>query len=277
MLYFELFAYGVSTTFTPADGAEAAQGSAVTFSGESGVIEPNEGHPEELPLRFEIASSEEALSKGSYLDSGAGRVSPGIKPERRKYSLTSSRVTTNTGDIYWQASFTHYLAKCGKTVTFNTGSGFSKPYVVSVVSPSETPTQVPSPGGGNTNYSKSTPTGLKVGVTASRLVHIGHTAVAYLVDCTATCTGKTSVQAWELRGRRKPASVRALAFGPRKVSITGTSGGNERFVMRFRGRALRELRSILRSGHEVKLVITASVKDSKGNPVHAQRVVLLKR
>lgn len=209
-----------------------------------------------------------------------GTASPSSGSGTVPYSFTSSKATENAGTVYWQVSFTRRIPHCnggkGETRTFPTSILGAKPHVLTVLEGGEIPRPVPIPGPGSTSESKASPTGLKVSITAAQLIHIGHPAIAYLVGCTAQCTGKTSFQAWQLRGRRKPLRVRALDFGPRTVSIQGATGGNERFNAHWRGRALKTLKSMLHGGHEVKLVVTAKVADSKHNSVQVQRVILLK-
>ncbi len=273
---YELYAYAVSTTLRPETGAEVAQHSTVTFTGEG-----------EAPLTFEVASSEAALAHPD-IDSGTGTSGPGT--ETTKWTFTSTKAASTAGTIYWQVSFTRKLTQCGgETRTYTTTGLGATAHTLSVISAAELPTPAPateapppssSPGatnGPNTSWSAATPTGLRVGLTASRLVHIGHPAVAYLVDCTAACEGKTSFTAWQLRGRHKPRALRSLDFAAHKVSMTGATGGNVRYTAHFRGRALKQLRSILRAGGEVKLQLSARVKDTKGNFVQVQRVLLLKR
>jgi hypothetical protein len=260
----ELESEGKSDT-QPPNGAEVPQHSAATLSGESGV-----------PLSFEIAPGVEERAgkqalKHPLIDSGTGTASPGTNAT--KYTFVSTKATSIARTVYWDAAFTAELKHCeSPTMTFRTN-----PRALEVIGHSEEATPPPPVESRTTTYSPPSPTGLKVGITASRLVHIGRPAVAYLVDCTAACGGQTSVRAWELRGRGKPVRVSALDFGPRAVSIPGSSGGNQRFTQRFRGRALKKLRGMLRGGHEMKLVVTATVKDSAGDSVQAQRVILLKR
>jgi hypothetical protein len=280
---YDLLGLGISSTLVPASGAEVTQHSPVTFSGESPTSE-SEGKQSEFPLAFEIGTSIETNSEGQevvahpYLDSGAGTKSAGSSSSSFRYSFTSAKAAASVRTIYWQASFTASLPHCnggkGETRTFNT-SQLAKPHMLRVVAPGEQPAPVPQCPS-CTSFSPPSATGLKVGITAARLVHIGHPAVAYLVDCTGPCTGKTSFKAWQLRGRHRAVRAKALDFGPRAVSIGASAGGNERFTAHFRGRALKTLRKMLRGGHEVKLVVSANVKDAKGNPVQTQRVILLK-
>jgi hypothetical protein len=174
--------------------------------------------------------------------------------------------------VYWDASFSRSLPACGGAPqTFLTGARS-----LQVISAGEMAPPIPSPGGNNTNYSAPTATGLKVGVTAARVVR-GHAAVAYLVDCTAQCSGRTYVHAWVLRRHTRALRARQFDFGPRKVSISAASGGNQRFTVRFGGSALRQLRSMLRGGGELKLVVTAAVKDSAGHGAQAARTILMHR
>jgi hypothetical protein len=274
---FELYAAGVGQTLTPPSSAEAAQHAPVTFAGETAPIERSSGRKEAVALSFEIASSESAVSNPD-VDHGAGTLGPSGQPERQTYSFTSTRATARLGTLYWQASFTLPMEKCkGELHRFNTGGGFGQVQQLAVVKAEEKPPPPPPPGTpGATTNSPPTPSGLSVGITASPLVHIGHTAVAYLVDCTKPCSGQTYIKAWQLRGHRKPVRAAALDFGPRNVAIKGGSGGNQRFVEHFRGQVLKKLRSLLRGGHEVKLVVTAKVKDGSGNTVQVQRPILLK-
>lgn len=283
--FYTLYSYGVRSTLTPAEGTEAQVHSSVTFSGESAFGEPEPGKRVELPLSFQVGTSVERNAEGEevvahpYLASGSGTASPGGSPETRRYSFTTGKATGNPGTVYWQASFTTNLASCnngkGETKTYTTSS-VGKPLTLAVVSPTETPAPIPT-GPGNESSSSPNSEGLKIGITSAPVVHIGHPAVAYLVDCTIQCTGQTSFQAWQLRGRHKPVRVKALDFGPRSISIGGSSGGNERFTAHFRARALKKLRSMLRGGGEVKLVVTAKAKGPKGSTVQTQRVILLKR
>ena len=59
--------------------------------------------------------------------------------------------------------------------------------------------------------------------------------------------------------------------------MKGASGGNVRYTDHFRGRALKQLRRILRGGGTVKLQVSARVKDTQGNFVQVLRTILLKR
>jgi hypothetical protein len=268
---YELYTYALElenegrSNTQPPNGAEVPQHGAATLSGESGT-----------PLTFEIAPGVEErggrqVLKHPLIDSGTGTPSPGTNAT--KYTFVSTKATSIARTVYWDAAFTAELKHCeSPNMTFRTN-----PRALQVIGHGEEPTPPPPVEPGTTTYSPPSPTGLKVGITASRLVHIGRPAIAYLVDCTATCGGQTSIRAWELRGRAKPVRVSALDFGPRAVSIVGSSGGNQRFTQHFRGRALKKLRGMLRAGHEMKLVVTATVKDSAGHSVQAQRVILLKR
>jgi len=274
---YEIYAYAVGTTLRPESGAEVAQHSSVSFSGES-----------ENPLTFEFASSETGLVHPD-IDSGVGTASAGTNTT--KYTFTSARVAANAGTVYWDASFSRKLPHCGnESHTFNTSSLGAPALKLAVVPtsglpvPPPGPEAPPGPGGStgpvqgkNTSWSAASPTGLRVGITSSMLVHIGHPAVAYLVDCTGACEGKTSFTAWQLRGKHKPRLIKLLGFGPRTVSMKGTSGGNVRYTDHFRGRALKQLKSILRAHGTVKLQVSARVKDTQGNFVQIQRAILLKR
>ncbi len=274
---YEIYAYAVGTTLKPESGAEVTQHSAVSFSGES-----------ESPLTFELASSEAGLVHPN-IDSGVGTASSGTNTTR--WTFTSTKAAAKPGTVYWDASFTRKLAHCGsEPQTFNTSSLGAPAHTLGVVASSELPSTPPGtepppgPGGPagptqgkNTSWSAASPTGLRVGITSSTLIHIGHPAIAYLVDCTAACEGKTSFTAWQLRGKHKPRLVKGLGFGPRTVSMKGASGGNVRYTDHFRGRALKQLKRILRGGGTVKLQVSARVKDTQGNFVQVQRTILLKR
>jgi hypothetical protein len=268
--FFELASAAISLTLSPGISSEAFQHQPITFAGES-----------PFPLTFRVASSESRLAHPD-VDSGAGTASAGEKATR--WSFTSSKAVAKLGKFYWSATFTQNLPNCaggkGEVRTFSTAALGAPARSFVVLPASEEPeklTVLPCTAA-YTECSPPTPTGLRTRITAKRLVHIGHPAVAYLVQCTAACSGKTSFKAWELKGRHKAIRERALDFGPRQVSITNGGGGNERFIAHFRGSALRTLMSVLRSNHEIKLQITARVKDSKGNYVQAPaRVVLLKR
>jgi hypothetical protein len=290
LLLYEFLAYGVGTTLAPASGAEVVQHSAVTFTGESASTEPEPGKREEIPLSFQVSTSKtrdaekREVPAPPYLASGVGTASPNPGSGTVPYSFTTSKATENPGTVYWQASFSRRLPHCnggkGETKTFPTSILGAKPHALTVLKGEEEPERLPPchpPTPICISESPETPGKLKVSITAAQLVHIGHPAVAYLVGCTVKCTGKTSFQAWQLRGRHKALRVRALDFGPRSVSITAAAGGNERFTAHWRGRALKTLRSMLRGGHEVKLVVTAKVVDPEHNPTQVSRVILLKR
>ena len=276
---YELYAYAVGTTLTPESGTEVTQHSAVSFSGES-----------ETPLTFRIASSEAGLAHPD-IDSGVGTTSQGASTT--KYTFTSTKAAAAARTAYWDVSFTHKLANCGNEErTFSTSALGAPARTLIVVSASEiapappAPEPPPAPGpapgpvgstnGKTTSWSAASPTGLRVGITSSTLIHIGHPAIAYLVDCTAACEGKTSFTAWQLRGKHKPRLIKLLGFGPRTVSMKGASGGNVRYTDHFRGRALKQLKQILRGGGTVKLQVSARVKDTQGNFVQAQRATLLR-
>jgi len=273
---YELYAYAVGTTLKPESGAEVAQHTAVSFSGES-----------ESPLTFELASSEAGLAHPD-IDTGTGSSSAGASTT--KWTFTSTRAASKEGTVYWDASFTHKLTHCNnETRRFTTSSLGAPARTLGVVPtgdippPPPGPEPAPPPGptgptkGKNTSWSAASPTGLRVGITASELVHIGHPAVAYVVGCTAVCEGKTSFTAWQLRGRHKPRLIKLLGFGPRTVSMKGSSGGNQQYTDRFRAKALKKLKAILRARGTVKLQLSARVKDASGNFVQVQRVMLLKR
>jgi hypothetical protein len=285
LFLYELVAYGVGTTMSPPNGGEAPERSAVTFSAESPSPEPEPGKQEQIPISFEVGTAIKTVEGqevvANDLVSGAGSPSAGTNPGGTRWSFTTSKATGNRGTIYWQASFTRNLTNCnggkGEKRTFTSSALGGKPHSLTVIPVSEQPLPIPHEECGVTTTCTPPVGALGVRITASQLLHIGHPAVAYLIGCTVQCTGQTDFQAWQLRGRHKPGRMRALDFGPRTVSIAGPSGGNQRFVAYFRGRALKKLRSALRGGHEVKLVVGVKVKDQKGDAVSAQRVILLKR
>jgi hypothetical protein len=256
-LLYELYAYAVGMRMIPESGAEVGQRSSVALSSES-----------ETQLRLNVASSEAGLARPD-IDSGAGTAGPGTDTTR--WTFNSTKATARPGTVYWDASFTRPLPSCGGGIeTFRTGAR-----ALQVISAAEMPPPIPSPET-NTTYSAPTATGLKVGITAARVVR-GHASVAYLVDCTAQCSGRTYVHAWVLRGHKRALRARQFDFGPRNVSISAPSGGNQRFTVRFRGSTLKQLKSMLHGGGELKLAVTAAVKDTAGHGAQAARTILMHR
>jgi hypothetical protein len=246
------------TPLSPAEKAQAPQDSAVTFTFGAGL--------EATTLRFEAASSQSLLSTPD-IDSGTATAQPG------KFTFTSTKVTAKAGTLYWAFSFTHALKACGgELATYTTP--VRKLEVIGTGGPSET-----SSSGSTTNWSPATTSSfhLRVGITAARALRVGPPTVAYVIDCTAACSGHTSVQAWQVRRRhRKTTRAAALNFGPKGVSIKPSSGGHERFSQRYRGGALKKLRSMLQAG-EVKLQVSVAVKDASGKSASAQKVIWLRR
>jgi hypothetical protein len=249
-----------NTPLSPADKLRVQQGSAVTFAFEHEL--------EATTMKFEAASSQALLSTPD-IDSGTATLQPG-RPGR--FTFTSTKVTAHPGTVYWSFSFSHTLKNCNdETQTYSTpvrtlevvGTGGSN--------------GSPEHGGPETSPPTNSPAHLRVGITAARVIHMGRPTVAYVIDCTATCSGDTSFKAWEVRGRhRKATRAAALDFGPKGVSIKSSSGGHERFTRRYRGSALKKLRSMLRAG-EVKLQVTVAVKDAYGKIARAQKVIWLRR
>jgi hypothetical protein len=244
-----------NTPLSPATGAEAQQGSAVTFSFEHEL--------EATTMRFEAASSEALLSRPD-IDSGTATAQPA------KFTFTSTNATAQPRTVFWSFSFAHTLKACGgETVTYTThvrrlevkGTGSSgSSGESSAVSP---PTQ--------------SPAHLRVGITAPRVLHVGRPVVSYTVSCTAQCTGSTSVKAWLVPRHKKALRTRLLDFGPRSVSIKGSSGGRERFTERLHGHGLAKLRSVFHTRGEGRLVVSVTVKDSSGKVAQISRTILLRR
>jgi len=91
----------------PSEGATVTAGTAVTFSGESGVGSP---------LTFSVASSPALLSSPD-IDSGPGTLQPGTST----YTFTSTKAAATPRTIYWDASFARTLKDCEEPpVTFTT-------------------------------------------------------------------------------------------------------------------------------------------------------------
>jgi hypothetical protein len=248
---YEIFA--AYTPVSPASGAEAKQHVPATVWAES-----------QWPVTFLVASSPQSLSRPD-IDSGHGSAGPGSFAT--KYTFTSTKATTEAGTIYWAVAFTPPTPDCG--------SGSNTFYT-----PTRTLLVFPSEGGaGTTTESPSTksPAHLRVGITARGVVHVGRPTVAYVVNCTASCTGHTQFRAWLVRGHSRAARARGLDFGPRAVSITGAAGGRQPFSQRYRGRALRSLRSMLRGSGRVRLEVSVSVKDAYGQIAQAHKAILLRR
>jgi hypothetical protein len=304
---YELYAYAIGLSLSPENRAEVRQHGSVEVSGES---DP------EHPLRFAFASSEKKLDAAEFLDSGAGKDMGKGSGGGERYAFTSAKATASPGAVYWDASFTAHLAKC------NEGRGEQKSYKTSamelqvVAEPPAPPPPVeppPSSGGGRsggtTTWSPPPPmassASLRVGITAARKLRLRRRrAIAYLVDCTAACSGTASLKAWalgdprhggrrSLRHSRRDGRRHARRHGSRhsrrrstplrvldrtsKVSIKAASGGGQRVTDRFTGRALRELHRALKGRGQVKLEVIATVKDAAGTSVSARRTILLSR
>jgi hypothetical protein len=247
---YEIFA--AYTPVTPVNGAEAQAHVPATFTAES-----------QSPVTFDVASSEQGVSKAD-IDSGHG--SAGAGSLATKYTFTSSRATAQAGTIYWAVAFTASLPDCG---------GESRTFFT----PTRTLQVRPSPESAPTEWSPPTTSTshLRVGISAANVLHVGRPTVSYSIECTSSCTGHTRVQAWLVRRHRKAARAATLDFGPRGVSITNPAGGHERFSKRYQGRALRQLRSMLRGNGQVKLEVTVTAKDASGDPATAHKVILLRR
>lgn len=278
----------IELTESPPSGAVVSQGSSVSLSAIT-PIGKNEftGNTEEFPLSFEISPStvnnEGVELTQPYIAHGPGTPGPASE-DARQYTFTSAPAAAHAGSIYWTASFSRTLNSCAGKPTKTYATAPSK---IEVVAPGSLPSSPPSPegpptgpGGSNgshSSWSPATATGLRVGITATRVVHLSHPGLAYVVNCTARCTGTTSVTAWMLSRHKRAARAKRFDFGPRAVSITSGTGGNERFVERLGRATLKKLKGMVRGGHQLRLVVAAKVKDSAGNAVETRRTVLLER
>jgi hypothetical protein len=276
---YELASAAVAGRLMPNDATEipeVTEGDPMKLSGES-----------EWPLTFQLASSEAELSERHYAETGTGTKQPETTPPL--YTFTSTKATEEAGLVYWQASFTHTLPNCeNETATFTTRPpDFGVKAVTFLVTPRpvevpgpEAPPSEPGPSTGPTTSwtgQTSSPAHLRVGITAAHIVHAGAHEVAYLVDCTAACAGKTYFRASLLRRHSKTRPLKALDLSARDVEVRGHTGGDERFTFTFRGRALAKLRSVLRAGGQVRLELVATVEDSYGKTTTVHRVVVLRR
>lgn len=269
-LLYELSGAAVSSRLTPPTATEVSEHSPVTFTGES-----------EWPLTFEFARSEAELAAHHYIDSGAGVKTSETTPPT--YSFTSTKVSAEEGDVYWQAAFTRTLTHCNnESATFTTAPGdFDVKPRKLIVEPGIPTVEQPEPGkstcGPHTCNSKETdsPAHLAVGITAAHIIRGAH-KVTYVVSCTAPCTGKTYFHASLVHRHSKRIPVGLLNFAAHKVSIPGTKGGDQRFGYRFRGRALAKLKSLLGAGGEIRLQVVAQVTDSYGKTAEISRIILLR-
>jgi hypothetical protein len=255
---------------SPADGATAQAGSAVTFTVETDVSNPQ--------VRFDIASSAASLTNPD-IDSGAGVQQGGGSGGTTTYTFTSTKAAAKARTVYWQVAFTHVLESCGNSP-------------VTVRTPVRTLKVVgEAPGGGgssgeehkagspSTSWSSPTasPAHLRVGITAVRVLDLRRPVLAYLIDCTARCVGHTSVRAWLVRRHKHARRMRGLEFGPRSVSIKDSIGGHERFRDRYTGRALRQLRRLMHGGASVKLQVVVAVDDASGKLTQTHAVISVRR
>lgn len=280
-LVYELAAYAIGKEAKPETGAEVARGSTVTFEAES-----------EWPIAFEIASSEEKLTQPD-IDHGSGSPHAGAHENASKYVFTSTRATEHEGTVYWALSFTRKLPSCGdEEHTFYSTSLHEKAHTLIVLAPAATPeppppseapptSQAPSDGP-HTSWSGGSSTGsgqsARLGISAAKLIHLRRQALAYLLECTVSCSGSTSAQGWLLRPRRKPSLLRIVRCGPRHFKIAAATGGHVHVTCRFRGRALRRLRALLAHRKRVRLQISASARATGSKTaLHVTRAIVLQR
>jgi hypothetical protein len=222
----------------PTEGTTVTVGQSVTFTGESGY---------ESPLRFMVASSPALLSAPD-IDSG-----PGVAQPSSVYAFISTNATAIPRTIYWAASFTRTLKDCeGPPVTFTT-----PPRALTVVSAPVLLTP------------DLTPPHLSVSVGPLARLRARNATLAYQVSCSLTCTGTTTATVWIIR-HGLPMPAPKLDLAPMSVSIVPTSGGSEQVAYRYRGRALRRLRRVLRSGARIELRISADASNPEAGVAVAQ-------
>ena len=286
LLLYEFLAYGVGTTLAPASGAEVAQHSTVTFTGESASTEPEPGKHEEIPLSFQVSSSKTRDSEAHevpappYLASGVGTASPSSGSGTVPYSFTSSKATENAGTVYWQASFTRHLPHCnggkGETRTFPTSILGAKPHVLTVLARSDNP--APAADTRPRQHERIEGHADRAeGEHHRRAAHPHRASGDRIPGGLHRPMHRQDLLPGVAAARAAQAAARTCArLRPALGLDQGATGGNERFNAHWRGRALKTLKSMLRGGHEVKLVVTAKVADSKHNSVQVQRVILLK-
>ncbi|MDE3070253.1 MAG: hypothetical protein KGJ43_05945, partial [Acidobacteriota bacterium] len=101
-------------------------------------------------------------------------------------------------------------------------------------------------------------------------------ALAYVVSCSTACTGTTAFRAVLARPHKHPVALGLLRFGPRRVSIRGSTGGNQRIVATFSRKAIAKLRRLLKGKTEAKLTVTFSAKGTAGGSLTVTRILVLR-
>jgi hypothetical protein len=250
----------LEASLSPANGATVPVGSPVTFSG-----------PSESPVTFAVASSMALLSSPD-IDSGPGSAQPepfsSGPPLIYTYAFISTKATATPGTVYWDASFSDAtLAGCEglSPATYTT-----HPRTLTVLPAPASPVPTPAP----PPPSPVAPLPVQVSISAPGGFRLAHPSIAYGIHCSASCSGETSYEVLVLRRHAKAVRVPGLDVGPRPVSITAASGGDERFTHRYSGHALQVLKSVMQRG-AVELQMSVRVRDISGNVIRAQSTVRL--
>jgi hypothetical protein len=222
----------------PSDGATVVAGTTVTFSGDA-------AHP----VTFVLASSPDRVSTPD-IDGGPGTPQPGMSsPGSSTYAFTSTKAAAIPRTIYWAASFTSGSSGCaGSTQTTKTRT--------LTIQPPPPPVQ---------------PTADPVRVSIS-VVHGSRTkdpTIAYSIHCSTSCSGDGYVLASVTRHRAGVARVFGLDFGPTRVSVSATGGGDAQITHRYRGRTLRLLRRMIAKNGAVQLQFNVKVTDAYGSVARA--------
>jgi hypothetical protein len=247
---------------SPANGATVQAGTSVALSGDS-----------RSPLTFDLASSLSLLSTVPDLGSGLGTaqaepISVG-PPGVNSYVFTSTLPAGTASTLYWDTYFsTASLASCEGLAPVNYTT---VPRSLAVVAPPASPTPVTPV----TPPAFVVPPPLRVGIGAPDRFRITHPAVRYAIDCTASCSGDTSYEAFVTPRRAKTVHVSKLDLTPKQISLATATGGDVQVVHAYSGAALRLLKGIIRAGGEVKLHISVTVTDSAGHAASARRTARL--
>ena len=234
---------------SPLSGASVQAGAPVAFSSISGQ-----------PVTFAVASSPTLLSSPD-IDGGLGAAQP-----ESAYTFTSTKAGATPGIVYWDASFSDAgIAACaGLTPTTYT----TQVRTLTVLPAPPAPTPAPAP--------PAAPQPVRVIISTPGVISLAHSAIAYAIHCTASCSGETSYEIFAVRRHAKPVRVPKLDFDPRTVSIAAASGGVESFAPHYSTRALHLLKSLLAAGGVVELRVTVDVKDTAGNLAQAHRTIRLR-
>ncbi len=257
----------LENSLRPANGNEIAEGSPITLSAQS-----------RSPVTFAVASSQSKLSSPD-IDDGLGSpqsepVAPGSTPVYT-YTFTSPKATATPGLIQWDASISSAgIPECAgqPTSTYTTAPHFfwvvprepasPSPAPESRLAPAKTPVPPPSP----------VRRPVKVAIVSPHTFSLNQPTFTFRIDCASTCSGETYYEIVSDHGAGYR-QTGMLDYGPARVSITDSSGGDQRFVHRYSQRSLHMLRGIIHEGRAVEIRIYVKVTSGSGVSTRTHAVV----